>query len=778
MKDADRPEELIPAPSPGSTADEPPPKPESAEPENPAVIRDREIAGKLAQIALVLLVISLFLPWWSVSARELENQGAFFNQHLDNDVFGPVLSTFSLSPFGTKLSFHFRQVLAILLAAVVMNVISLFLVRRHGEFAGLFLVGASSFCGVGLLLFSIFFPAMGYVGRVFWPWGSTHAPSPYGTTLSWVVLPGFLCAVATFFLLLFSARVLNRQRVCEMTPESEPDKTAPPRRRAQRLGRRALVMPVVWVVVAAGAWAGLSYPTRVSMEGLWNDWNWSFKSFEPGDVAILEGKVIETRLYQTSYGPYTVLTMERFAQGNYHGGGTSDGLIVLEGDLRSSYLAGRSASIPIHFRAYHYNGNPFTWADEVFAPLPFIFEMSLITAAISSTAGATILPDGADANGTRLDVLIPNALPLDAFNLTLVRGGLPYYGESAAFTDIPPTDVADSMDSLTRGTSRNGMMKFIDSNTNGALDWGDEFDLNLMPTADATHIDTYVLILNGPLLGFAYIAVRERGPFLLYVQESESIGFQKVSLRMPQDVVSGGNCSSRVQVFGKIGKSEPTSTYEGSLFAENGVLLARFPADTTAFAIAGGASVGFQDGGTQGLLDNGDEWVFENLTTNTRYSLELDDDSQSIVGRIVWTCGIGAAIARFPKVSLSPLVVDPSDPSRLLTNVTSVQWVPDALTSDYRILLRKNESAILPASGSPAYVAANQYPPPGTDTLPLGPSADGAGTWLSFVDTDRNGYLGAGDQFVVNNTAEQSRYELGLYFSYTNILLTTLEWIT
>lgn len=725
--------------------------------------------------AAITLALSLFVPWWIV-VGEVTDVGAIIGgrPEVGLELFAPAWAPFVLSSLGTKLSLHLQNVLILLLAAVAFLLASRFVARSSPKLSRSLVIASSCFTVTTVVLFSVFFPRVGYVGHVFWPWGSGEFSTFFtGLELRWFVFAGLFLAVASCIL------QVALLRAPLPIGESAPSHSTPRVRRLRAFADKRWVrfgaFPVAWVLLAAGMWGGLAYAPTISAKGFVNDWDFTHKSFEPGDRATVVGRVLNHTLVFTSYGPFTLLSLEGDDL-------TVDATLALPGDLRARHPVGGVASIPVHFRAYTYNGNGFTWADEGFAPVGMILSFSVVFSAVSAVAGVPILAERGPA-GDRLRIYVPHAFPLDAFTASLTRAGFPYVSETGLLSTLePPAGAEDRMVPLRHGSSENATFRFLDENTNGQLDWGDAFELNVPATQSPTALDTYILAIHGPVAGFVYVVVRERGPLLFYLGETfEATTYH--ALTMPPDETVGASCASRVEVARFVGDPAPTADYAVRLTDSTmGTVLAEVPADRPVTVLPGGGRMRYEDLGAVGLLDEGDAWAIEGLTNLTRYDFALlrAPDRERVAG-VTWVCGIGQNIASRPRITLRAPTPDPGDPQATIVEVATVEWMPAGNLFDYRVELERDGARLLPATGLPARLVPQVLPPPPVDpVLPVGPSEDGAGTWLTFVDADGNGYLTPGDRFRVNSTAASSEYRLLLYYGITTTMtpITAASWRT
>ena len=723
--------------------------------------------------AVVFLVISLFAPWWQLNTTSSEPYGWFQpGPPVGTWMFFPAFSLLSLSEFGTRISLHFLYLTSLLIVSIVLTAVSLFFINRRPKWAYRSAWAACTFCGMGVFLFAILFPRVGYVGDIYWPSGSREFSfGGVTTSFSWVVMPGLFVALVSLVLQTFSALRLTTEALPHEA-EPRPESALLPARRTsmRRSAANVALLLIAFSLVSASVWVGLSYSPSLSARAFANDWDYEFKSFRPGEIVTISDLVQNSSLIGSSYGDFTLVQM---------GDGSSGPVqVMLPGDQRSRYQAGTRASILVHIRTYYYNDISFVWADEAVSPWPFVLSIEETFASVSHVAGLPLFPDAADPSGTTLVAYLVHGLPLEAFKVALMQGTLPYYSESNFVRTEPPANLSDEMTRLHEGQSENGMFTFADVNGNGLLDWGDRFKLNLTPTADAFHIDSYVLGLYGPLFGIAYVAVGNRGPILFHILESETLSTTTYFFDMPPDRVNVSGCSSEVIIAARLGKALPPSSYTVRLYHGRFGTYAEFPAESTLSSLESGVTAKFNDAGEVGIMDEGDSWKFENLTKFMDYSVLLTEErSGSIVATFDWACGVGFNLARTPKVTFSPPVPDASGPAAFFLNVSSVDWMPAGSLPGYRVILNKDGAPLLPSSGTPISIA--RFPDdPYADALPTGPSSDGAGTWLSFADVDGNLHLGARDSFYVNNTTPGSRYELLLFHYATSSPITNVTWST
>jgi len=721
---------------------------------------------RLIRTAELLLLGSLVIPWFYVGASGPEFAPVLSEGVHGPWVFAPAWSAFLLATIGSKFTLHFLNLLIVLSISIVAMAGARKVIKRSPKESSMLLWVAASFNGVALFFFVLYFPRIGYVGDASWPSGSSMCAIPgCETSFQWSIMPGPFIA---FFALMVQIWAAYRLMTPYLKPEGSADSSGTKLRRGRGILMRWLSWAIAWTVVAAGVWAGISYSPQLTARSLINEWDYSFKSFKPGDTVVLTDRVLSAYLLQTSYGEFTFVTV-----GDVTGNAVS---VMLNGDQKARYQIGSTVSIPVHIDWYYYNDIPFVWSDVAIAPLPIILAMSEIFEAVSLVAGIEIhaAPNGSSPG--RLQFSFNLGLPLDKFNLAINKAAYPYLSESTFLSSEWQPGMVDEMRPIHAGSSKNGTLHFIDANSNGLLDAGDALNLNLPPTRDAYHLDTYVINVFGPLNGVAYIVVGNRGPLLFYLHDSEIPHELVYDLSMLPDVLVGDTCSSNVVVDGMIGQPEPASEFQLELTPENGGETIQVPAAATGYRASNGLTVDYVDSDADGILDEGDYWTIGNLTKFAYHTVHVYwNESGPISNRFSWSCGLGFNRGGWPDVAFSTPIRDPLDPSRFLIEVESVKWVPAGFTYDYSAKLEKNGMQSLPISAPHSYLNISPF---GSErnTLPQGPSNDGQGTWLSFSDSNANRFLDVGDYFAVNNTAPGARYELSIFYGYSNILAGAVNW--
>ncbi len=713
-------------------------------------------------VALILMLLAIFLPWWTVSTSRL---GYTYDIHDDFEGdYGPGWTPFELSSLGVGLNIHFWNILIFMSISIALLVPSILLTRQSPRVSLFLQWGATFSILVGLLFFTLSFPRIGYVdntgNHIFWITGSADCYCPsIANRMSWHASTGFFLTFVSVNVLMVHSVYISVRRPMKKDDIQQEGKSSPAKKWYDKTVTRVLVFPVVWIVIISVIWIGLTQPPTISVEAFVNEFDYfppsKWKSYEEGDMVYVTGIVTEVTILPTSYGP---LSMIRLDEDTAH--------FFMEGDLRSHYPIGGRVTIPVHFRTYYYNGFEYPWVDETINQ-PVIISSSMMTLAYSFAYGLALIPDSTGPTSVRYRVYTGQGLPIDAFNVSLLESGHPDFDMSVwwIYADRLGLDLVDQMETLRVGWSDGGTFEFTDVNNNGLLDWNDTFEVILSPTQDFYHIEAYVLRILGPNDGGAYIPVRERGPLIIMTQQMDNMP-PFYWFEMSPDRVSGNACSSNINVSRTFYNEERASNLTLEITRSDSPLKAILPADLSQLSLPWDGTISRYDGGRAGILDIGDSYTLENITTGAEYQFSVKPNpSEGSIGSITWTCGLGPRIANRPKVTLSQPFPDPGNAERLVINITAVDWTPGMRLQSFSTLLLKNSTVLLPLDGRKI----------GLGSLPVGPSIDGAGTWLHFNDTDRNGYLSVGDAFEVNRTASQSTYELFLYYDR---ILTSVGWTT
>ena len=388
------------------------------------------------------------------------------------------------------------------------------------------------------------------------------------------------------------------------------------------------------------------------------------RAFEPGDTVEIEGKIAGIRMLNTSYGKITLIKLEgsRIASESYE----------IIGENSKKYHTGDTFKTTLHFKEYRFNGVRLVTAPELFGTLMKLpSALQTATDASSGLGGFLLVPESYEYPTYTYRVFTPSSdeYPLEALNMTLTKLSLntsKAYDQRtfpALFADeylnigSAPENIAgkiiDYAPSL-EGPSTNGTVVFIDRNSNGMLDDGDEFSLNLPPTRDESYIDTYLLSIKAPSSehafcgGMKYIINWYRGP---YYEKTGTF----LSMKYMNQNTGNGWTESEIQVGDfSFPRELKFGDFYGILSVEekNGYCdyMKLNLNETEMYDKNLNLSLKYVDSNNNGLLDRGDLFVI-NGSTYWKYTLDIGTWKTGIYGTwISWCSGIGHISGCMPDI--------------------------------------------------------------------------------------------------------------------------------
>ena len=485
--------------------------------------------------------------------------------------------------------------------------------------------------------------------------------------------------------------------------------------------------------------------------------------FTPGQEVVLEGTITGIARLNTSDGPavYLELDREKLCSG---ADGVSWGVV---GDPAASYRIGDRFRTTLHFAAYRFNGDPAVSAPELACPFPGVFHgISVVWDGVSSVVGFSLMFREKDGGGwsryeivtlqgdryraSVLPVTLRRSPPLLASDPDLrqrgsinsaaawtVIAGVQYVLVSGQFIAAP---IVDSMTSLAAATSRNGTLRFVDSNGDGLVGDGDTIDVHLPDPGGATAYDTYMLQVgevNGTFAEYVgaghYILNGPRGPFEIIPSLPVA---ELVHLRHTGDQV-GARVTSTAQVTRvRLGVPQEIANLSFELSVNGSVEVVHISDLPAVFG--SGVSLSFADRNVTGQFDTGDEFVVGNLANRTGVQLRVFGAS-GFIATADWIAGFGHAVSGMaPRVTLT---AQGSGPYRVSADVKF--WHPElALNRTVRVSLRENSIPVM----------TDLRVVNGT----VGTFANGT---LAFTDADGDGTVSSGDFFMLQGGAG-ARYDL------------------
>ncbi|MCK5039081.1 MAG: hypothetical protein KAS16_08290 [Thermoplasmata archaeon] len=266
----------------------------------------------------------------------------------------------------------------------------------------------------------------------------------------------------------------------------------PPINKKEKWLMISVVILVVIIVISSLSWLFIFRP--ISIEELCDN------RFEAGDVVSLSGTITNITKHKTNYGTFSVLTLDDFKLFQ---------IAVNESD----YQIGDKYNTELRFQEYTFNGNKVISAPEL------IHSYMILPSGIGVVMDAVAYVSGfyfnltSNNNGVIEYTIIQSntSHPLSDFNLSLRKGQdfetnythsnidfplLFAYEYVSIVGDYDRECEIDSMSSLENGTSDNGMVEFIDVNSDGLLGTDDIFRVHIEPTLNEYTIETYQLTLG------------------------------------------------------------------------------------------------------------------------------------------------------------------------------------------------------------------------------------------------------------------------------------------
>ncbi len=308
---------------------------------------------------------------------------------------------------------------------------------------------------------------------------------------------------------------------------------AAPRRKLKRRKLAAIVAAVVIAVSAFATWEILrarSIGEVLSMEHL-----------QAGGDISLQGRITAVGRESSSYGPRVYLLLDD----NGFCTGADPWTLNVAADPNGSYSAGESYRTTLHMEAFTINGDPAVWTPQLACPFPALYRsIGVVFDAVSRARNMALTYNSTDSGGWsdyEIDSLNATRYNLNAFPIDLLKalpstsgarpidsaGGLKnaaarFYVTASAALGGPDTFgfvVADRMTSLAAPASTNGILRFVDADSDGLVGSGDRLGVRLPSTGSPNGWDTYVLRLGnwsggGPNIaaGIHVILVGPSGP--------------------------------------------------------------------------------------------------------------------------------------------------------------------------------------------------------------------------------------------------------------------------
>jgi hypothetical protein len=500
---------------------------------------------------------------------------------------------------------------------------------------------------------------------------------------------------------------------------------------------------VILVPLVIGGWMFLGPKNIRQVYAGFDNKKMSFTNHNGGDTVNLQGKITKIEYYNTTYGNYSLLTLDDTPKIN----DLAVGVFVIS---KSSYRVGNSISITLHFKKYQFNNDTFIAAEELFTPLYFyIFNLETVVRGIGVVGGITLVPMPT-ATGMEFTIYLPmdpqrSGYPLNLFSLSLTKGN--HFG-IADIIDLQTVSRAGAenhygsgvdMNENLSGPSLNGIVEFKDVVNPGMLDTGDKISLKLPPTTDQYSYNSYVLTYRAEknlISGATYFANGNLG-----VLDYPSGPMEWVHLTLMNESYIGGVWKTVFRVMDVPGVLAPyhheLKWYELALTLNELPIIKGVVTHGLVCTDSWNAhTITYRDYDHDIILNSPDEITYETtVPTKSQLGLGLAQaEAGNNVGKIAWVWGLGVVTGRNEYFDYNITISSPynvtlfierslGEPGRLTTNLTDHYQFRAQLFEDYLSVINT--------------------------TLVNGTVGKNNGTVLVFVDHDGNGYINAGDRFDI-----------------------------
>jgi len=503
------------------------------------------------------------------------------------------------------------------------------------------------------------------------------------------------------------------------------------------------------------------------------------RKWKVGDIWDVEGRVVNVKEVNTSYGPITVVGFESSQpEGLCDRRLGANGTMHLIAPLGSSPQVGERFRTTLRFVPFSLNGVPAVWSPSLLCPFPSMWDsMGSLNDAIAFHAGILLRFNGTNPEGWTTysivtengDRYLPERIPVSlragrSFLTEDINSSVAARGWSAAMWIILATVTyvefmgefdnspeLDRMTSLADENSTNGRLHFIDRDADGWVGNGDEMRVHIPGTNHEGVYETYFLSLGGIMNSTAYAGGGKlllngpKGPYEVFLPQPEW-----VQLFHAGDVVNG-TVSSTLEVSSvEFGPPRPYSDYGINLCRHwEDCLVKDLRLSNGTARLPGGAFFEFFDHNADGLLDGGDRFVASGLKNRTRLNLIIVGPGAWGVGEhgeLEWITGYGHVVGTFRSFQSS---VSPGPPYTL--NVDGGWWHPALdLDGPITVSLWQNSSLVLENA-----------------TIPNGTQLIFPNGTLSYMDNDADGMFGSEDHFLLQGEVGR-KYRLEVQVLWSN----------
>ena len=527
----------------------------------------------------------------------------------------------------------------------------------------------------------------------------------------------------------------------EKENEEDPERTPISRRKIEAI----LIVAMIISISTFSVWFFFLRPLSVD--------ELAYHFFEPGDTVVVEGTISEVQHFNTSYGNITMIGLE--------GKTIAADAYKFMGEPGKTYHKGDRFRITLHFQTFRFNNRALITAPEIFSSLFFLpISIDVVQDATSFLEGILLVPETYERPTKEYVVFTPSndSYPLEMFNASLLKleineryedpsmvknGVYNHLTYPALFAEEyinigEPSSMKrlDFIQDLKEGASENGTLVFRDSNSNGMLDDGDRFIVNIPNTRGKNDIQTYLLCVSGPkdkyssyAEGMKYIINWYNGP---YAHKDKP--FFDISVK---------NATEEKLVLECKNISYPTR-----IPLESVRIRALFEYESADFNLSSGydfneeygIAARVEDLNGNSLFDNGDTLV---LTGNLsrKCTIEVQTKNMSQLTYVSWCPKYRHISGRLPAVSYTDEDID----GQRKISVHMAYTHPIMSLNNTRVSFTQSSEAVI--DGAP---------------LRNGTLLEGTSGSIRFVDADMDGMLSDGDYFLISDSFQSGTLSVAL----------------
>jgi hypothetical protein len=465
---------------------------------------------------------------------------------------------------------------------------------------------------------------------------------------------------------------------------------------------------------------------------------WYFDSFEEGDVINLKDKLTGKFLFNSTYGPVTLL---RFKGGS--------NILLLLGDRYDEFKVGEDVNQQLHVNSWDYNGIKKIMIDEL-ALTEFVM-ISLSVYVISFVLGISIDSDcSSPGNSNHLFVnSTMGSFSCSFMNLTISQN----VNISTLEQRIEP--YLDEMDSLCQGISKNGYVTYIDHDLDGNVTKDDEFIINKIgPTKNSRTVDFYMVSIKGMLDAQVLIVNWYDGIFAINLAPIKSeMSWEEDCSGLWSGKEIENTFTKYIYEISEICSEDYIQLEQISLF-HNATNIANctFYLNNNSFSPSdGNVSITYEDKNNNNEIDEGDLFVIEGTKKGGTYRLEFLDANGELLIHFYWEAGIERTKS-FSAGHYAYLEFNQTPEYNNITNAINItidqvigkqyekfEYLETSLFQNYSIILKKELQSV-------------DY------TLDI----DGISITIRYYDEDNNEFLSAGDIISISGCEKGSSYKFEL----------------